>query len=468
MWREPQPSPVLDGAATPQPALVTMVEADSIAAELGVQPGDKILRINGVAPRDLIDYRMLIGEEELRLEVLDTAGQHHCISFEKDMDADLGLEFSEALFDGLRQCNNRCPFCFIDQQPTGKRSTLYLKDDDYRLSFLYGSYLTLTNLTPADWQRIETQRLSPLYVSVHATDPELRCRLLRNKRAGLLLQQLEWFARRRLQIHAQVVVCPGLNDGLQLQRTLRDLARWGVGDWPTVLSTAVVPVGLTRFRPDDTMDLTPVTPRLARQVIGQVEALQQEFYLQLGNRFAWLADEWYLMAAHPLPPRSTYGDWPQQANGVGSIRAFLEALDQATTRLPEVLPAPRRCSWVVGSLVGPALRPVAERLRSIPGLELLLYSLPSPYWGQDLVVTGLLTGSDLVDGLAGQDLGDQLLLPSVMLRQGSPLFLDDLTVNQVAAGLGVPVLPVADAQDLVAACLGVNQSVPLQGRKDSE
>lgn len=462
MWREPRPTPVLDGtgATAPQPALVTMVEADSIAAELGVQPGDKIVRINGVAPRDLIDYRILIGEEELTLEVMDTAGQHHSISFEKDMDADLGLEFSEALFDGLRQCNNRCPFCFIDQQPAGKRSTLYLKDDDYRLSFLYGSYLTLTNLTPADWQRIKTQRLSPLYVSVHATDPDLRCRLLRNKRAGHLLQQLEWFAQQRLQIHAQVVVCPGLNDGHQLQRTLRDLARWGVGHWPTVLSTAVVPVGLTRFRPDDAVDLTPVTPHLARQVIAQVETLQQEFYAQLGSRFAWLADEWYLMAVQPLPPRSTYEDWPQQANGVGSIRAFLEALDQATAQLPAALPAPRRCSWVVGSLVGPALRPVVERLQGIQGMELLLHALPSPYWGQDLVVTGLLTGADLIDGLAGQDLGDQLLLPSVMLRHGSPLFLDDMTVNQVAARLGVPILPVADAQGLVAACLGVNQSVP--------
>lgn len=193
----------------PQPAVVVSVEAGSIGEELGFQPGDRLLSINGVRPRDLIDFQMLVGEEDLRLEVEDPAGEVHVIELEKDADDGLGLAFSEALFDGLRQCNNRCPFCFIDQQPPGHRRSLYLKDDDYRLSFLYGSYLTLTNLTAADWQRIEAQRLSPLYVSVHATDPELRSRLLVNPRAALLLDQLRWFAERRLQIHAQVVVCPG-------------------------------------------------------------------------------------------------------------------------------------------------------------------------------------------------------------------------------------------------------------------
>ena len=193
--------------------MVATVEPDSIGEELGFQPGDRLLRINGVAPRDLIDLQVLQGEEELTLEVEDPDGTLHVLEIEKDADESLGLGFTEALFDGLRQCNNHCPFCFIDQQPPGHRSSLYLKDDDYRLSFLYGSYLTLTNLTASDWQRIEEQRLSPLYVSVHATDPALRSRLLVNPRAALLAEQLAWFAERRLQIHAQVVVCPGLNDG---------------------------------------------------------------------------------------------------------------------------------------------------------------------------------------------------------------------------------------------------------------
>ena len=236
-------------ARQPQPAVVDSVEPGSIGEELGFEPGDQLLSINGIRPRDLIDYRYLCVDEDLHLEVRDAAGELHQVDLEKDADDGLGLAFTEALFDGLRQCTNRCPFCFIDQQPPGRRDSLYLKDDDYRLSFLYGSYLTLTNLTEPDWHRIETQRLSPLFVSVHATEPSLRARLLENPRAGLVMEQIAWFAERDLQIHAQVVVCPGINDGAALERTLQDLARFGGGDWPAVLSAAVVPVGLTRFRP---------------------------------------------------------------------------------------------------------------------------------------------------------------------------------------------------------------------------
>ena len=456
MWKEPTTSTALQARATaPQPAVVVSVAAGSIAEDLGFEAGDRLLRINGVAPRDLVDYRILISAEDLDLEVLDAAGEKHVVSCEKDLDADLGLEFSEALFDGLRQCNNRCAFCFIDQQPPGKRSTLYLKDDDYRLSFLYGSYLTLTNLTAADWQRIEAQRLSPLYVSVHATDPALRSRMLGNERAGLLLQQLQWFAERGLQIHAQVVVCPGVNDGEQLQRTLDDLFQFAVDRPPTVLSTAVVPVGLTRFRPEG-QHLLPVTPVLAGRVIRQVERLQAGYEQQIGSRFAWLADEWYLIAGQPLPERAAYEDLPQQDNGVGSLRAFFEALDEATAQLPVSTKEPRRCSWVVGALVGQALEPVVRRLNAVRGVELHLHALRSPYWGQEQVVTGLLTGADLISGLQDRELGDRLLLPSVMLRHGSQVFLDDLTVEQVSAALAVRVQVVEDAQQLVAACIGTS------------
>ena len=458
MWNEPSAGvavAALDPASSarqPQPAVVASVEAGSIGEELGFEPGDQLLSINGIRPRDLIDYRYLCVEEDLRLEVRDAAGALHTVELEKDADDGLGIAFTEALFDGLRQCNNHCPFCFIDQQPPGHRDSLYLKDDDYRLSFLYGSYLTLTNLGDADWQRIEEQRLSPLFVSVHATEPELRSRLLVNPRAGLILDQIAWFAERDLQIHAQVVVCPGLNDGSALERTLLDLASFAGGDWPAVLSAAVVPVGLTRFRPADD-GLQPVDPACAQAVIDQVEALQQQFQQRVGSRFAWLSDEWYLIAGRPLPPRPDYEDLPQQENGVGSIRAFLEALDQATLELPSAVARPRRCSWVVGKIVATALTPVADRLNAIDGVDFQLLGLPSPYWGQDQVVTGLLTGQDLIDGLVDQDLGDELLLPSVMLRQGQPVFLDDMTLEQVRQALPVPVRIVHGAADIVASVL---------------
>jgi len=255
VWNEPSAGvavAALDpdrASRQPAPAVVASVEPGSIGEDLGFEPGDQLLSINGVRPRDLIDYRYLIVEEELHLEIRDAAGVLHQVDLEKDEDDGLGLAFTEALFDGLRQCSNACAFCFIDQQPPGHRSSLYLKDDDYRLSFLYGSYLTLTNLSDSDWQRIEQQRLSPLFVSVHATDPDLRSSLLQNPRAGQLMQQLAWFSERDLQIHAQVVVCPDQNDGAALLRTIQDLAQFAGGEWPAVLSVAVVPVGLTRFRP---------------------------------------------------------------------------------------------------------------------------------------------------------------------------------------------------------------------------
>ncbi|WP_411872068.1 TIGR03279 family radical SAM protein [Vulcanococcus limneticus] len=456
MWNEPSAGIALadlgDHQRLPQPALVELVEPGSIAEELGFQPGDRLLSVNGVRPRDLIDFQFLVGAEDLTLEVQDPDGTVHVVELEKDADEGLGLGFSEALFDGLKQCNNACAFCFIDQQPPGHRRSLYLKDDDYRLSFLYGSYLTLTNLTAADWRRIEEQRLSPLFVSVHATDPELRSRLLVNPRAALLMEQLAWFAERQLQIHAQVVVCPGLNDGPALERTLLDLAGFAAGDWPAVLSAAVVPVGLTRFRPEGD-GLEPVDWACARRVIAQVEPLQQHFRDRFGSRFAWLSDEWYLMAGLPLPPRDAYEDLPQEGNGVGSIRAFLEAMEEATAELPASLPAPRRVSWVVGKLVAEALQPAVDRLNAVAGLEVLLYGLPSPYWGQDQVVTGLLTGADLLEGLAGRDLGEELLLPAVILRQGEPVFLDDQTLEAVAAQLPVPIRLVHGADDVVAGCL---------------
>ncbi|MEH2235944.1 TIGR03279 family radical SAM protein [Nostoc sp.] len=438
---------------TIHPARITKVLPDSIAAEIGFEAGDAIVAINGTRPRDLIDYQFLCADEVLELEVLDATGKTHSLEIEKDYDQDLGLEFETALFDGLIQCNNRCPFCFIDQQPPGKRTSLYLKDDDYRLSFLYGSYLTLTNLPEREWQRIEQMRLSPLYVSVHATEAEVRIRLLKNPRAGQILQQLKWFQKRRLQIHAQVVVCPGINDGKHLEQTLKDLTSFHTGEVPAVASVAVVPVGLTRFRPSED-ELTPVTKEKAKEVISQVKLLSRQFRQQFASSVVWLADEWFLIAGEELPSESEYEEYPQIDNGVGSIQLFLKQFATVAAELlpPKVYPQ-RRLTWVVGNAVEKAFQPILKRLNFVEGLEVNMQALCSDYWGQTISVTGLLTGHDLLLNLEGQDLGDGILLPNVMLKNGELVFLDDMSIEELANRLNTKIFPVAGVEDLIKKCI---------------
>ncbi|MEG5033537.1 TIGR03279 family radical SAM protein [Microcoleus sp. AT3-D2] len=448
-----------------RPALITKVIPDSIGAEIGFEPGDSIVAVNGQKPRDLIDYQFLCADEFLELEVLDAKGKTHKLEIEKEYDEDLGVEFETALFDGLIQCNNRCPFCFIDQQPPGKRETLYLKDDDYRLSFLYGSYLTLTNLTQKEWERIEQMRLSPLYVSVHATEPEVRIRLLKNLRAGQILEQIKWFQERRLQIHAQVVVCPGINDGEHLERTLLDLAKFHTGNIPAVASVAVVPVGLTRFRPAED-ELSAVTAEKAREVIEQVQKIQVLLSKGKGgqkakkqnskSRCIWLADEWFLIAGLDLPSAADYEDYPQIGNGVGSIRQFIQQFETAFEKLqPMQVEPPRKLVWVVGNAVEKAFEPIVQQLNQIPGLSVNMAALCSHYWGQSITVTGLLTGQDLLEALQGRDLGDGILLPSVMLKQGEPRFLDDMSLEQLASSLKTRILPVSGVEELISAAIGL-------------
>ena len=448
-----------------RPALITKVIPDSIGAEIGFEPGDSIVAVNGQKPRDLIDYQFLCADEFLELEVLDAKGKAHKLEIEKEYDEDLGVEFETALFDGLIQCNNRCPFCFIDQQPPGKRETLYLKDDDYRLSFLYGSYLTLTNLAQKEWDRIEQMRLSPLYVSVHATEPEVRIRLLKNLRAGQILEQIKWFQERRLQIHAQVVVCPGINDGEHLERTLLDLAKFHTGNIPAVASVAVVPVGLTRFRPAED-ELIAVTAEKAREVIEQVQKIQVLLSKGKGgpkakkqkskSRCIWLADEWFLIAGLDLPSAEDYEDYPQIGNGVGSIRQFIQQFETAFEKLQPMQVEPeRKLVWVVGNAVEKAFEPIVQQLNQIPGLSVNMAALCSHYWGQSITVTGLLTGQDLLEALQGRDLGNGILLPSVMLKQGEPRFLDDMTVEQLASLLKTRILPVSGVEELISAAIGL-------------
>ncbi|GBE74019.1 hypothetical protein myaer87_12460 [Microcystis aeruginosa NIES-87] len=441
---------------TIRPAKITGVIPDSIAAEVGFEIGDSLVSINGNRPRDLIDYQFLCADEFLTLEVLDSQGKTHQVKIEKDYHEDLGLEFETALFDGLIQCNNKCPFCFIDQQPEGKRETLYYKDDDYRLSFLYGSYLTLTNLTSKEWQRIEKMRISPLFVSVHATEPDLRIRLLKNPRAGQILDHLKWLQARQLQIHAQVVVCPNINDRIHLERTLLDLVSFHRGDIPCVESIAVVPVGLTRFRPQED-ELIPVSQEKAREVIEQVQTLQKQFRQEFGSNVVWLADEWFLIARVDLPPQSHYEDYPQIGNGVGSIRQFIRDFQKTAKKLlPAQITPSRRLIWVVGNAVEQAFQPLVKQLNKVRGLTVELVALNSDYWGQEITVTGLLTGQDILKGLQGKNLGDGVLLPSLMLKHGEAVFLDDLTLETVINQLRVPIYPVLGVEELIKTCLTLN------------
>jgi putative radical SAM enzyme (TIGR03279 family) len=299
-------------------------------------------------------------------------------------------------------------------------------------------------------------RLSPLYVSVHATEPDIRRRLLKNQRAGQILEQLKWFQERRLQIHAQVVVCPGINDGTHLERTLLDLAQFHTGEVPAVASAAVVPVGLTRFRPTED-ELTPVSREKAEEVIHQVQQLQEKFRQQWGSTFAWLADEWFLIARQDLPQESHYEDYPQIGNGVGSIRQFLKQFQNiASEKLPPRLETYRSFTWVVGNAVEQAFQPLVQQLNAVEGLEVRLAALRSDYWGQEITVTGLLTGQDLLKGLQGKDLGEAILLPSLMLKQNDTRFLDDMTVEELARQLETPILPVNGTEELIEACIKGN------------
>ena len=456
MWQE---SNSIDDLLVPtdghkiNPAVIASVEKKSIAEEIGFESGDAIVAINGKKPRDLIDYQILINEEILELTVKDKQEKIHVIKIEKEQDANLGINFKDALFDSLKQCNNNCPFCFIDQQPPGKRKTLYIKDDDYRLSFLYGSYLTLTNLREIDWERISIQKLSPLYISIHSTNADVREKLLKNKKARDIVNQIEWFAEKSLQMHAQIVVCPGINDGKILEDSINTLSKFHNINKKTVISVAIVPVGLTKFRPEDD-ELLPINKEYAQKMILKIERIQKELKKKIGSRFCWLADEWYLIAGYGLPHYSTYEDMPQESNGVGTIREFLKDLEKQTKSMPKKISSKRNVSWIVGKLVYEALLPICAKLNLINGLTVNLYGLPSIYWGQEQVVTGLLTGEDLIYGLKNKELGDSIYLPSIMLKMNTDLFLDDKTLGDVERKLKTNIHVVENANDIINNLIG--------------
>lgn len=420
-------------------AEVFQVLPGSLAEEVGLAPGDRIMRINGRTLRDLIDYHLAEASNRLILEVAKADGEFREIDLENEEGWGLGVVFNSAVFDGIRVCRNKCLFCFVDQMPPGMRPSLYLKDDDYRLSFLQGSYITLSNLSAEDWQRIKRERLSPLYISVHATQPEVRERLFGAEKAREIMSHLEQLASWGIKMHTQAVIVPGINDGAVLEKTISDLG----GLWPSVLSLAVVPVGLTRHRAG-LPELKRFSPTEARAVLELVHRKQREFLSEFGTRLVFPADEFLIQAGAEFPPLAEYEDLWQLENGVGLWALFKEEFTEELERT--VPPSGRRRPGeylVVTGIDAAALwKELKEKLVvKYPEIKLAIKPVPNFFFGREVTVTGLLTGRDIVSALRNNDLRPEqiVLLPRVMLRRGEDVFLDGMTVGELEEILGVPV-----------------------------
>ena len=429
---------------------ICSVIPDSIADELQIRPQDVVLSINGEELRDIFDYDFLCQATWLELLVRSSSGEEILYEIEKDEDEDLGLRFENGLMDEYRSCRNKCIFCFIDQMPPGMRETLYFKDDDSRLSFLQGNYVTLTNMDEADIERIIRFHLSPINISVHTMNPELRCRMLHNRFAGEALKKLDRLYEAGTEMNGQIVLCPGYNDGAELEDTIEKLGRF----LPYMKSVSVVPVGLTRYR-EGLTPLTPVTPELAGETIDRIERWQSVFYREHGLHFVHASDEFYILAGRPMPEEERYDGYLQLENGVG----FVRLLD---TEFREALAAvngdgrKRTLSVGTGKLMAPYIGELAECFqRKFPEVDIRIYPITNQFFGPMITVAGLITGQDLISQLRKQPLGEELLIPWNMLRSGETVFLDDITVADLEEALGVPVRIVREeGSHLLAAFMG--------------
>ena len=419
-------------------AIISAVEPAGTAERAGLVPGDEILRINGETVQDLIDLSFALAEEKIELEVKKHSGEIVRLQIRKKVDETLGFEFESAVFDRVRTCANKCLFCFVDQMPSGLRDTLYVKDDDYRLSFLYGNFVTLTNLTEADFQRIRRLHLSPLYVSVHTTNGPLRERLLGTPRAAKIMEQLRRFAEAGIEMHTQVVLCPDHNDGEYLTRTIRELAALR----PEILSLAIVPVGLTRFR-TGCQPLRSFTAAEAAKIVAEVGDWQQKFRAETENSFVYLSDEFYLKAGLPIPAEEIYDGYPQLENGIGLVRSFLSDWD-ATGGCGALALSPDRPLGRTVIVCGTAFAPtLAELLRSwSPTVQ--VEAVVNRFFGPAVNVSGLLTGGDIAAHVRSLDAPPQrLIIPATTLRKGAAVFLDGMTLKKKKKIVDVPVVVVA-------------------------
>ncbi|MDY3972213.1 MAG: DUF512 domain-containing protein [Clostridia bacterium] len=415
---------------------IKYIEPYSIAEEAGLEIGDKLISINGHDFHDILEYRYLTAEYEVTLEVLKKDGTTEMITVENDYE-DLGIEFAEGLIDEAQSCKNKCIFCFIDQLPKGMRETVYFKDDDTRLSFLQGNYVTLTNMSDEEIDRLIKMRVSPINVSVHATEPELRCKMLNNRFAGKCYDIMKRFAENDIYMNCQIVLCPGINDGENLKRTLSDLGAL----FPNVNSISVVPVGLTRYR-DGLYPLTPFTKESSAETIRFVEEIQNEFLEKLGTRLVYLSDEFYVDAGIPVPDAESYEGFPQIENGVGLIASMQEEFDSAM-RLLKNKKRSRHVSVATGEIAEGFIKGLAEKIEQLcEGVKVDVYPIKNNFFGGGVSVSGLVCGCDIIKQLKDKIKTDTLLIPHSMLRDDDNIFLDDTTVEDVEKALDVKIVPV--------------------------
>lgn len=414
--------------------LIQAVQPDSIGAEMGIEAGDVLLSVNDEEIEDIFDYQFLIAEELVVLLIRKSNGEEWELEIEKDEEEDIGLVFENSLMDEYHSCRNKCMFCFIDQMPRGMRDTLYFKDDDSRLSFLQGNYITLTNMSDKDIDRIIRFHLAPINISVHTTNPELRCKMLSNRFAGEALEKIRRLYEAEIPMNGQIVLCKGVNDKAELQRTIEDLLRYA----PHMQSVSVVPVGLTKFR-EGLYPLEPFQKEDAEEVLDLIHTVQQTAYARFGIHFIHASDEWYILAGQEVPEAGRYDGYVQYENGVGMVRMFrddlLEALNDCRGDQRQ-----GKVTLVTAKLIYPTMCWAAKQVMAkFPGLDIQVVCIINRFFGEQITVTGLLTGADILEQLTGLDLGDRVILPSVVLKADEDIFLDDITLEDFQKALQVPI-----------------------------
>lgn len=428
-----------------------------IGEEMGIEPGDKLLAINGNEIQDVFDYYYYEESEELLLLIEKPDGEQWELEIEKDEDESLGIEFDQSLMDEYRSCRNKCMFCFIDQMPKGMRETLYFKDDDSRLSFLQGNYITLTNMSDHDVERIVKYRLEPINISFQTTNPELRCKMLHNRFAGDALKKVDILYQGQIEMNGQIVLCKGVNDKEELERTIRDLT----GYLPYLKSVSVVPVGLTKYR-DGLYPLEPFTKEDAKEVLSVIHRWQEKIYKEHGIHMIHAGDEWYVLAEEDVPEAERYDGYLQLENGVGMMRLLFNEVQEALSKVTSD-DRKREISLATGYLMYPYIGKILEEIqKKFPNITTHLYAIRNEFFGERITVSGLITGGDLMKQLKGKPLGERLLLPCNMLKIGEPVFLDDFTLQEVEDSLQVKTdIVKSSGQDLLDAVIGVYENEDL-------